>query len=214
MVLYVHCHGGHGRTGTISALLLGRLYGLPAVRCAHPGLDLAIQASGPPPVSSWCRVWSRRVTVLTNPLCTGTPQLTDLGGGWCGALVPIMPHAHTQAEALEMYQRMHDCRQQAIFGAAPGMLTEAVSHAGGRQLLDSDSVGALFPPQIAQVVRLLDGAPPSQQSVHDLKERCREAQVRACVLPTNPTPYMPDTHQAPHTTLHTSHRLHCGRIID
>lgn len=27
-VLYVHCHGGHGRTGTICSLLLGRLYGL------------------------------------------------------------------------------------------------------------------------------------------------------------------------------------------
>lgn len=27
-VLYIHCHGGHGRTGTICSLLLGRLYGL------------------------------------------------------------------------------------------------------------------------------------------------------------------------------------------
>lgn len=29
-VLYVHCRGGHGRTGTICALLLGHLYGLSA----------------------------------------------------------------------------------------------------------------------------------------------------------------------------------------
>ena len=29
-VLYIHCQGGHGRTGTISALLLGRLYKLSA----------------------------------------------------------------------------------------------------------------------------------------------------------------------------------------
>ena len=29
-VLYIHCRGGHGRTGTICALLLGRLYNLPA----------------------------------------------------------------------------------------------------------------------------------------------------------------------------------------
>ena len=28
--LLIHCNGGHGRTGTISALLLGRLYGLAA----------------------------------------------------------------------------------------------------------------------------------------------------------------------------------------
>ncbi|CAK0840418.1 unnamed protein product, partial [Prorocentrum cordatum] len=29
-VLYVHCRGGHGRTGTVCSLLLGRLYGLGA----------------------------------------------------------------------------------------------------------------------------------------------------------------------------------------
>lgn len=29
-ILYVHCRGGHGRTGTICAILLGRLYGLGA----------------------------------------------------------------------------------------------------------------------------------------------------------------------------------------
>ncbi|KAG1665777.1 hypothetical protein FOA52_002872 [Chlamydomonas sp. UWO 241] len=28
-VLYVHCWGGHGRTGTLIAIMLGRLYGLP-----------------------------------------------------------------------------------------------------------------------------------------------------------------------------------------
>lgn len=30
-ILYVHCRGGHGRTGTVCALLLARLYGLTAV---------------------------------------------------------------------------------------------------------------------------------------------------------------------------------------
>lgn len=27
--LYIHCWGGHGRTGTLVAILIGRLYGLP-----------------------------------------------------------------------------------------------------------------------------------------------------------------------------------------
>jgi protein-tyrosine phosphatase len=27
--LYVHCWGGHGRTGTLIAVMLGRLYGMP-----------------------------------------------------------------------------------------------------------------------------------------------------------------------------------------
>lgn len=27
--LYIHCWGGHGRTGTLVAVLLGRLYNLP-----------------------------------------------------------------------------------------------------------------------------------------------------------------------------------------
>lgn len=28
--MYIHCQGGHGRTGTLAAILLGRLYSLPA----------------------------------------------------------------------------------------------------------------------------------------------------------------------------------------
>jgi hypothetical protein len=27
--MYIHCWGGHGRTGTLVATMLGRLYGLP-----------------------------------------------------------------------------------------------------------------------------------------------------------------------------------------
>ena len=33
--VYVHCWGGHGRTGTIIALLLAQLYGVDAERALH-----------------------------------------------------------------------------------------------------------------------------------------------------------------------------------
>ncbi|KAF0974814.1 hypothetical protein FDP41_006288 [Naegleria fowleri] len=33
--LYIHCVGGHGRTGTIASLLLGNLYNLPAYDSLH-----------------------------------------------------------------------------------------------------------------------------------------------------------------------------------
>ena len=33
--MYVHCWGGHGRTGTLVATMLGRLYGLSADAALH-----------------------------------------------------------------------------------------------------------------------------------------------------------------------------------
>ncbi|KAG1663284.1 hypothetical protein FOA52_006325 [Chlamydomonas sp. UWO 241] len=48
-VLYIHCWGGHGRTGTLAALLLGRLYGLPlaaALRHVQSYHDTRVNPAG------------------------------------------------------------------------------------------------------------------------------------------------------------------------
>jgi hypothetical protein len=109
-VMYIHCHGGHGRTGTIAALLLGRLYGLGA------------------------------------------------------------------SAALELYQHLHDTREQPVFRGDPPMLRQVLGslELGTEPPTPSrGSVGAFFLPQVAQVYRLLGS---TGMSLGRLIRECREAQ--------------------------------------
>ncbi len=66
--LYIHCWGGHGRTGTLVAVLLGRLYGLPytnALRYTQAFHD--------------ARVYPQGVRSPQTPV-----QRAQVGAGWGG----------------------------------------------------------------------------------------------------------------------------------
>lgn len=71
--LYIHCWGGHGRTGTLVAVLLGRLYGLPytnALRYTQAFHDSRVYPQGVrSPQTPVQRAQVRSVSVLVVHCC-------------------------------------------------------------------------------------------------------------------------------------------------
>jgi len=72
-VMYIHCWGGHGRTGTIVACLLARLYGLRGVEGAETALQLTSALHS-------CRV-NTRGSSSPQSACQ-FEQVRRLVGGW------------------------------------------------------------------------------------------------------------------------------------
>lgn len=89
--LYVHCWGGHGRTGTLIAVMLGRLYGLPytnALRYTQAFHDSRVYPQG---------VRSPQTPVQRAQVRTGK-------GGWGGNGGP-RAHATTNASSSSRARR-------------------------------------------------------------------------------------------------------------
>lgn len=111
--LYIHCWGGHGRTGTLVAVMLGRLYGLPYTtalrytqvgRLSPPGLVhtaargceaalmllvWAVSGAGVWPASGRMMVRHSRL----GGWATGTPAGNPAGTAAWPACLPACMHA-------------------------------------------------------------------------------------------------------------------------
>ncbi len=72
--LYIHCWGGHGRTGTLVATMLGRLYSL---SCSNALRYTQVRRQA---LAFWARLW-----------------LALLPSGSCGIAVFVWPRAHGRA---------------------------------------------------------------------------------------------------------------------
>ncbi|GFR47243.1 hypothetical protein Agub_g8927, partial [Astrephomene gubernaculifera] len=93
--LYIHCWGGHGRTGTLVAILLGRLYGLPytnALRYTQAFHDSRVYPQGVrSPQTPVQRAQVRRLLASQSAGSISSPAALAAGAvrGAAGVRVPI-----------------------------------------------------------------------------------------------------------------------------
>lgn len=164
-VLYVHCHGGHGRTGTICSLLLGRLYGL----------------SGEDALSWFTRLHNMRASpVFTAPLfpaqITQVKRLldgsTDLdvngrdmieeGVAACRAACKVGDAAQCNAAA-ELLLGMAPNHPLGLAAQAVGLMKQGVWHQALKRCEFALMHGAV-PPKLTE--RLQEMASHCEQQIH------------------------------------------------
>jgi uncharacterized protein (DUF1810 family) len=187
-VLYVHCHGGHGRTGTICSLLLGKLYGL----------------SGEDALKWFQRLHNMRLApIFTAPLfppqINQVKRLLDNDGDGSAATAAATAAAEVANGADVIEESVAACRAACKNGdaaqcdaAAEQLLAVAPDHPLG---LAAQAVGLMQQGEWHCAVKrcefaLAGGAAPPKlvQRLQTMMVQCQQMQTQAI-----PAPVVPET---------------------